>query len=48
VFPAGTRLYDPMREPAALARQRGVLLHTHLDEDDNDIACTRERFACRE
>ncbi len=35
-----------MRDSAALARDRGVSLHTHLAENDNDIAYTRERFAC--
>jgi len=35
-----------MRDSAALARDRGVSLHTHLAENDNDIAYTRERFGC--
>ena len=35
-----------MREAAALARAHGVSLHTHLAENDNDIAYTRERFNC--
>ena len=33
-----------MRESAVLARQRGVSLHTHLAENDNDIAYSREKF----
>jgi 8-oxoguanine deaminase len=37
---------DLMRESAALARQYGVSLHTHLAENDNDIAYTREKFNC--
>jgi 8-oxoguanine deaminase len=35
---------DLMREAAALARSYGVGLHTHLAENDNDVAFTRERF----
>jgi 8-oxoguanine deaminase len=35
-----------MRDAALLARRRGVHLHTHLAENDNDIAYTRERFNC--
>jgi cytosine/adenosine deaminase-related metal-dependent hydrolase len=35
---------DLMRETAALARAYGVSLHTHLAENDNDIAYSRERF----
>ena len=35
-----------MRDAALLARRRGVHLHTHLAENDNDIAYTRERFGC--
>ena len=31
-----------MRDSALLARERGVSLHTHLAENDNDIAyCAR-------
>ena len=37
---------DLMREAAALARAKGVRLHTHLAENDNDVAFTRERFGC--
>ncbi len=33
-----------MRESAALARAHGVSLHTHLAENDNDIAYSREKF----
>ncbi|UUX95045.1 8-oxoguanine deaminase [Aquabacterium sp. J223] len=33
-----------MRESAAMARAYGVSLHTHLAENDNDVAYTRERF----
>ncbi len=35
-----------MRDAALLARGHGVSLHTHLAENDNDIAYTRERFHC--
>jgi len=35
---------DLMREAAALARAKGVRLHTHLAENDKDIAFSRERF----
>jgi 8-oxoguanine deaminase len=37
---------DLMRESALLARDKGVCLHTHLAENDNDIAYTREKFGC--
>jgi cytosine/adenosine deaminase-related metal-dependent hydrolase len=33
-----------MRETAALARRLGVRLHTHLAENDDDVAYSRERF----
>jgi cytosine/adenosine deaminase-related metal-dependent hydrolase len=35
-----------MRDSALLARAHGVSLHTHLAENDNDIAYTREKFGC--
>lgn len=35
---------DLMREAAALARSYGVSLHTHLAENDNDVAYSREKF----
>jgi len=35
---------DLMREAANLARHYGVSLHTHLAENDNDIAYSREKF----
>ena len=35
---------DLMRESAVLARSHGVSLHTHLAENDNDIAYSREKF----
>jgi 8-oxoguanine deaminase len=37
---------DLMRESASLARSLGVSLHTHLAENDKDIAYTREKFNC--
>jgi cytosine/adenosine deaminase-related metal-dependent hydrolase len=37
---------DLMQESAALARASGVRLHTHLAENDHDIAYTREEFNC--
>ncbi|MBS0339499.1 MAG: 8-oxoguanine deaminase [Proteobacteria bacterium] len=37
---------DLMRESAALARSFGVRLHTHLAENDHDIAYSREKFNC--
>lgn len=38
---------DMLRESAALARARGVLLHTHLAETKNEEAYTLERFGMR-
>ena len=35
---------DLMRESAVLAREHGVSLHTHLAENDNDVAFSREKF----
>lgn len=35
-----------MRDAARLAREHQVHLHTHLAENDNDIAYTREKFNC--
>jgi 8-oxoguanine deaminase len=37
---------DLMRESASLARAYGVRLHTHLAENDHDIAYSREKFNC--
>ncbi len=37
---------DLMRESALLARAQGVRLHTHLAENDHDLAFTREKFNC--
>jgi len=37
---------DLMRESATLARAFGVRLHTHLAENDHDIAYSREKFNC--
>ena len=36
-----------MRDAALLARDKGVMLHTHLAENDEDIAYSLERFGCR-
>ena len=36
-----------MRDSALLARDKGVMMHTHLAENDEDIHNTRERFGCR-
>ena len=37
---------DLMREAAKLARAHKVRLHTHLAENDHDIAYTKEKFNC--
>lgn len=37
---------DLMREAAALARDKGVRLHTHLAETTDEDAFCRERFGC--
>lgn len=37
---------DLMRQSAMLARSLGVRLHTHLAENDHDLAYTREKFNC--
>jgi cytosine/adenosine deaminase-related metal-dependent hydrolase len=36
-----------MRDAAALARDKGVRLHTHLAENDEDVAFSLERFGLR-
>jgi cytosine/adenosine deaminase-related metal-dependent hydrolase len=36
-----------MRDTALLARDKGVMLHTHLAENDEDVAYSLERFGCR-
>jgi cytosine/adenosine deaminase-related metal-dependent hydrolase len=36
-----------MRDAAALARDKRVMLHTHLAEDRDDVAFSLERFGCR-
>jgi len=36
-----------MRETALLARDRGVMLHTHLAENDEDVAYSLASFGCR-
>ena len=36
-----------MRDAAVLAREKGVRLHTHLAENDEDVAFSLERFGCR-
>ncbi len=38
---------DLMRDAALLARDKGVRLHTHLAENDEDIAYSLEKFGCR-
>ncbi len=37
---------DLMRESAKLARSYGVRLHTHLAENDHDVAYSQEKFNC--
>jgi 8-oxoguanine deaminase len=37
---------DLMRESAVLARKYGVRMHTHLAENDHDIAYSRDKFNC--
>jgi 8-oxoguanine deaminase len=37
---------DLMRESALLARRYGARLHTHLAENDHDLAYSREKFNC--
>ncbi len=36
-----------MRDAALLARDKGVMLHTHLAENEEDIAYSLENFGCR-
>jgi cytosine/adenosine deaminase-related metal-dependent hydrolase len=38
---------DLMREAAVLARDKGVMLHTHLAENDEDVAYSMATFGCR-
>ena len=38
---------DLMREAALLARAKGVMLHTHLAENDEDVAYSLAQFGCR-
>ena len=38
---------DLMRETALLARDKGVMLHTHLAENDEDVAYSQAMFGCR-
>ncbi|WP_170395565.1 8-oxoguanine deaminase [Ruegeria arenilitoris] len=38
---------DLMRDAALLARKKGVMLHTHLAENDEDIAYSQAQFGCR-
>ena len=37
---------DLMRETARLARDKGVMLHTHLAENDEDVAYSQAQFGC--
>ncbi len=36
-----------MRDAALLARDKGVMMHTHLAENEEDIAYSIEKFGCR-
>lgn len=36
-----------MRDAALLARDKGVMLHTHLAENDEDILYSQSQFGCR-
>jgi cytosine/adenosine deaminase-related metal-dependent hydrolase len=36
-----------MRDAALLAREKGVMMHTHLAENDEDVAYSLETFGCR-
>jgi cytosine/adenosine deaminase-related metal-dependent hydrolase len=36
-----------MRDAAVLARDKGVMMHTHLAENDEDIAYSLAKFGCR-
>jgi cytosine/adenosine deaminase-related metal-dependent hydrolase len=38
---------DLMAQTALLARDKGVMLHTHLAENDEDVAYSLARFGCR-
>ena len=38
---------DLMRDAALLARDKSVMMHTHLAENDEDIAYSLEKFGCR-
>ncbi len=38
---------DLMRDSAILARDKGVMMHTHLAENDEDIAYSMKKFGCR-
>lgn len=38
---------DLMRDAAVLARDKGVMMHTHLAENDEDIAYSLAQFGCR-